>query len=248
MKYFFETVETAPKGIGFHHFDTCHLLWLLGFALITVLCCLIYKRLDQRGRAAMRYVIAALTVADEIFKIVCLVAFDNYTPKYLPLQLCSINIILIAIHAFKPSRTLNSFLYAVGIPGALVALVFPTWTELPPANFMHIHSFTVHILLALYPIMLTTCGEIEIRARDIPRCLALLAAFAVVAIGANLLLDTNFMFFSGVSKGNPLYWFKKAFGNHYVGYPILVTAVLFLMYAPVSAWRGIKNKLKKVTS
>lgn len=248
MEYFFETVETAPKGIGFQHFDTCHLTWLLSFVILTVVCSLLYKKLNEHGRRIMRYVLAALTVADEIFKIAGLVAFDNYTAKYLPLQLCSINIILIAIHAIKPSKTLSSFLYTVGIPAAVVALIFPTWTELPAANFMHIHSFTVHILLALYPIVLTANGDIKPEVKDIPKCLALLAAFAVLAIGVNALLDTNFMFFAGVSRGNPLYWFKKAFGNHYVGYPILVTAVIFLMYAPLTLYRTLKNKMKKCTA
>ena len=245
MEYFFETVETAPKGIGFRHFDPCHLAWLAGFLLVTVAACMLYRRLNEKGRAVMRYVLAALTVADELFKISGLVAFGNYTPKYLPLHLCSINIILIAIHAIKPSKTLNSFLYTVGIPAAVVALVFPTWTELPAANFMHIHSFTVHILLALYPIVLTVNGDIKPTVKDIPKCLALLAAFALLAIGVNALLDTNFMFFAGVSKGNPLYWFKKAFGNHYVGYPILVAAVILLMYAPLSLYRALKKKLSK---
>lgn len=116
MEYFFETVETAPKGIGFHHFDACHIAWLASFLLVTVTACLLYRKLNERGRAVMRYVLAALTVADEIFKIAGLAAFGNYTPKYLPLHLCSINIILIAIHAIKPSKTLSSFLYTVGIP------------------------------------------------------------------------------------------------------------------------------------
>ena len=248
MEYFFETVETIPKGVGFKHFDACHLTWLLCFLLLTVSACLLYRRLAPKGRKIMRYVIAALTVADEIYKIVGLVAFGNYTPKYLPLHLCSINIILIAIHAIRPSKTLNSFLYTVGIPAAMVALIFPTWTELPAANFMHIHSFSVHILLALYPIMLTVNGDIRPETRDIPKCLALLAGLAVIAIGANLWLDTNFMFFSGVSRGNPLYWFKKAFGNHLVGYPILVTAVIFIMYAPLTAYRLLRAKYNKKTA
>lgn len=241
MEYFFETSGTIPKGVGFKHFDTCHLLWLLGFVAVTALCCLLYKKLNEKNRAVMRYVIAALIVGDELFKIAGLAAFGNYSLDYLPLHLCSINIVLIAIHAAKPCRTLNSFLYTVCIPGAVVALLFPTWTKLPAANFMHIHSFTVHILLALYPIVLTVNGDIKINARDIPRCLALLSAFAVFAIGMNACLDTNFMFFADVSKGNPLYWFEKAFGNHLFGYPILVATVLFLMYAPVSAFRTCRN-------
>ena len=123
----------------------------------------------------MRFTFAVLLIADELFKVIGLAAYGNYTPQYLPLHLCSINILLTAVHAVKPSRLLDNFLYVVCIPAAVAALLFPTWTALPAANFMHIHSFTVHILLAVYPIMLTAGGDIQPRLRFIPNCLAFLA-------------------------------------------------------------------------
>lgn len=56
---------------------------------------------------------------------------------------------------------------------ACAALLFPTWTPLPPLNFMVIHSFTVHFLLALYPLALTLCGDMDPQPRAFPRCFAL---------------------------------------------------------------------------
>lgn len=99
-----------------------------------------------------------------------------FLPKYLPLHLCSIHIILIAVHAVRPSKGLENFLYAIWIPGALAALLFPAWTPLPPANFMRIHSAAVHILPAAYPIMLTAGGDIRPAVRELPRTLLLLLA------------------------------------------------------------------------
>lgn len=244
MKYFWETTETIVKGVGFTHFKGCHWIWLALFVLTCTLLTLFYRQSSPTRRLKIRRVLAALLVADELFKIVCLAAGGNYTPKYLPLHLCSINIILIAVHAWKPSKTLDNFLYVICIPTALLALLFPTWTKLPPANFMHLHSFSVHILLAAYPIVLTLGGDIKPSVRALPRCLLLLLGFGVLALLANHFFDTNFMFLSSASKGNPLYWFKQALGSHLWGFPILAPVLVTVMYLPPYLIRKIKT-LKK---
>jgi len=38
-------------------------------------------------------------------------------------------------------------------------------------------------------------------------------------------------------QGNPLYVFEQIFGSHLVGFPILITAVLVLMYVPMELYR-----------
>ena len=241
MQYFLDTVETIESGVGFSSFGACHLIWLAAFVVITVVCSLIYKKSGEKARCVWRKVIASLLVADEIFKVTMLVIGDNYSLSYLPLHLCSINIILIAIHAFKPSKLFDNLLYMACIPGAIAALLFPTWTSLPVANFMHLHSFTVHILLALYPIMLTVGGDIYPQAKYIPKSLLTLAIMAVPIYFFNLFFDTNFMFLMSADEGNPLYWFGENWGSHLLGYPVLITAVLIVMYVPL----GIYRKLKK---
>lgn len=233
MNYWLETAGTIQKGVGFSHFDGLHMSWLAVFLLFTLGLCSLYRSGSPGRRKALRRTMAAAIVGDELFKTALLFIGGNYNANYLPLHLCSINIILIAIHAFKPGRVLDNFLYGVCIPGALAALLFPSWTSLPFANFMHIHSFTVHILLAAYPIMLTAGGDIKPDVKQIPRCLALLAGLAGVALVFNLIFGTNFMFLMDAEPGNPLYWFAQRFGSHLWGFAVLVPAVLAVMYAPV---------------
>ena len=231
MEYFFETVETIGAGHGFSQFDRCHLIWLLLFVCFAAGCALLYRRGGAVRRRRMRWTIAALLVADELFKQTILLWKGLFLPKYLPLHLCSINIFLILFHAIRPNRFLSKFLYLVCLPAAAAALLFPSWTELPPANFMHLHSFTVHILLATYPIMLTAGGEVRARAKDLPGCILLCLALAVPAWCFNQIFGTNFMFLSSAEPGNPLYWFEQTFGSHLIGFPVigaLVFAVLLL--------------------
>ena len=241
MKYWFDTVETISGGVGFSHFGGLHLLWLAGGAVFLVALGLGYRSADEKRRAVMRKVMALAIIADEIFKMVMLTIGGRYLPSYLPLHLCSVNIFLIAVHAWRPSVTLDNFLYTVGIPGALAAMLFPTWTELPLGNFMHIHSFTVHILLVAYPVMLLFGGDLKLSWRFIPRCIGLLSVLAVVALAVNLLLDTNFMFLMFAEPGNPLYTFEQLCGDHRIGFAVLIPVILLVMYLPLELVRKLKK-------
>lgn len=165
MEHFWDTIETIVEGYGFSLFGARHLVTLALFVLTAVLCCRGYARADAERRAKMRRVFAILLLLDEVFKQIGLQIGGNFDASYLPLHLCSINIFLIAVHAWRRSEVLDNFLYYICIPAATAALLFPTWTSLPAMNFMFLHSTSVHILLAVYPMMLSLPREISGRAR-----------------------------------------------------------------------------------
>ena len=123
-------------------------------------------------------------------------------------------------------------------------MLFPTWTELPFGNGMHMHSFTVHTLLAMYPFVLSVTGDIKPDIKALPKSLGLLLLMAIPIYGINLLLDTNFMFLMSADPGNPLYIFEQLWGNHLLGFPVIIAGVLLVMYGPLELVR----KLKKVKS
>ncbi len=245
MKYFFEHSESIPDGLGFSHFGPTHFVWIALFIIIAAAGALLYRRADARRRRALRIAVASLIVLDELVKTVFLISFGFWTVNYLPLHLCSINIFLIVFHVVRPCKTLDNFLYAICIPAALLALLFPTWTKLPPANIMHLHSFTVHILLALYPIMLTAGGDIRPSVKYVPKCILLLLGLALPVWGINVLLDTNFMFLMRADQGNPLLIFEDIFGSHLIGFPILLPLVLAVMYLPPTVVRQIAKRRTK---
>lgn len=126
---------------------------------------------------------------------------------------------------------------------ATAALLFPTWTSLPAANFMFWHSTSVHILLAAYPIMLFSGGDIRPSVRYMGKCFLLLLAMAVPIYCVNLLLDTNFMFLMYAPDGNPLAWFRDHVGYHWIGFPVLLVAVFALMDVPIMLKKRKEDKL-----
>ena len=241
MQYFLDTTETIPDGVGFSQFGVTHILWLAIFVVVTAANCLWYVRLTDDGKHRWKKVVALLLLLDELFKMAMLALGRRYTASYLPLHLCSINIFLILFHAFKPLKVIGGFLYTVCIPGALAALLFPSWTALPLGNFMHLHSFTVHILLAMYPIVLAVSGELAPSVKQLHKYLLLLVGMAIPIYGINLLLDTNFMFLMWADEGNPLIIFEQLWGNHLYGFPVIIAAVLLVMFLPLELYRKLKN-------
>lgn len=242
MENVWDTSETIPSGLGFDHFSAEHIIWLITAVIVTTLCCLHYRTLSEKGRSIWRKVLVALLIADEFLKQIPLWACGNFILEYLPLHLCSINIFLIVWHAVKPNQMLGNFLYAICIPGAVAALLFPSWNKLPVVNFMYIHSFTMHILLIVYPAALVAGGDIKPRLKDFPKALALLFAMAVFLYFFNYSFDTNFFFLRTVSEGNPLYIFEVLWGNHLLGLPLIVAAVIAVMYTPVELYHKFKKK------
>ena len=219
-------------------------MWLGILVVFATVMSLQYRKRDAATRAKWRKRFALAIVLDEVWKMFWLTVGGTYTLEYLPLHLCSINIILIAIHAWKPGKTLDNFLYAICIPGAMAAMLFPTWYTLPALNFMHLHSFTVHILLMTYPIMLTAGGDIKPDWRQLPKSLLFTFCLAVPIYIFNLLFDTNYMFLMYAEAGNPLLIFEDLFGNHLIGIPVLGAVFIGLMYGILYACRRLANVKK----
>jgi len=241
MSEFLLTMEIVPEGMGFSLFSRVHILWLSAFVLTAAGSCIAYRKLPLAGKRCWKMAVAVLLILGELFKFAILLIGRNFTWAYLPLHLCSINLFLIMWHVWKPSEMLGNFLYTVCIPGALAALLFPSWTSLPASSGLHIHSFIAHILLASYPIVLTAAGEIKPKIRLIPYSLLLLVCLAVPVYGLNLLLGANFMFLMRADPGNPLYWFAQHWGSHLLGFPVIIGGVLLVMYAPVACRRKRKE-------
>ena len=239
---FFVTSDNIPEGVGFRAFGATHILWLLAGLLLWVAACFFYKKLSSDKRKIMLTVLGVYIFAQEMAKNLVLILLGEFSWGYLPFHLCGINILLIAFDVIKQTKAVRNFLYYFAIPGAALALLFPNWTEMPVWNFFHIHSFTIHILLVLYPLLLVTTGQVSTKLTDAFKGVLLLVAMAIPVYGLNLLWDTNFMFLMQPDSGNPLELFEKLLGSHLWGFPILLPVVILVMYIPLLIVKHRKSR------
>ena len=124
MEHFWDTVDTIGEGFGFSLFGARHLVTLALYIGFAALSCKLYKAADEKKRAQLRGLFAVLLLADEAFKQIGLQIGRNFSWDYLPLHLCSINIFLIALYAWKPEQAARQFplfyLYPRGDGGTAV--------------------------------------------------------------------------------------------------------------------------------
>lgn len=230
---FFVTSDHIPEGVGFRTFGLTHILWLLAGLVFCVAACLFYRKLSEDKRKRMLTALGVYIFLQEMVKNLVVALLGEFGWGYLPFHLCGINILLIAFDTVKQAKTVRSFLYYFAIPGALLALLFPNWTQMPVWNFFHIHSFTIHILIVLYPLLLVTTNQVSTDLKAALRGVGLLVAMAIPVYGLNLLWGTNFMFLMQPDSGNPLEFFEKLLGSHLWGFPILLPVVMLVMYLPI---------------
>ena len=233
MNMFFVSTENMPEGVGFQAFGLTHLCWLISGLAFCVLACFLYRKQPENKQKIWLKVLGIYIFFQEMMKNLVLILTGEFSWGYLPLHLCGINILLILFDTFRQTKTVRSFLYYFAIPGAALALLFPNWTNTPVWNFFHIHSFTIHWLLVLYPLLLVTTGQAETDLRSAGKGVLLLIAMAIPVYGLNLLWDTNFMFLMEPDSGNPLEFFEQLLGSHLWGFPILLPVVILVMYIPM---------------
>ena len=241
---FFLTKDNIPEGVGFQTFGLTHMIWLLAGALLCVAACIFYHKLSADKQKRMLTILGTYIFLQEMVKNLVLVFLGEFSWGYLPFHLCGINILLIFFDVIKQTKVVRSFLYYFSIPGAALALLFPNWTNMPVWNFFHIHSFTIHILLVMYPLLLVTNNQAQTDLKSALRGTALLVAMAIPVYGLNLLWDTNFMFLMKPDSGNPLEMFEKLLGSHLWGFPILLPLVILVMYIPARIFKNLKKPAK----
>ena len=246
MNMFFVSSENIPEGLGFQALDLTHVLWLLAGMMVWVGVCLLHKRLSADKRKRLLRVLGIYIFSQEMVKNLVLILMGEFSWGYLPFHLCGINILLITFDTFKQTKTVRTFLYYFAIPGAALALLFPNWTNMPVWNFFHIHSFTIHILLVLYPLLLVTTGQVATDLLSALKGVGLLVAMAIPVYGLNLLWGTNFMFLMRPDSGNPLELFEKLLGSHLWGFPILLPVVVLVMYIPLALLKKRSLQRQKV--
>ena len=241
---FFTVYRTARWETSFSLWGREHLLWLGAFCILCAAAIPLYRRMGSRGRRRTLLTLTGLLLADELAKHLFLLILGEEDVDYLPLHLCSVGLFVCLWYAVHPNRYAGELLFAVSLPGAVMALLFPGWSILPPWSFLSIHSFTFHMLLCLIPLLLLSSGEIAPDPRRLWFCALFLAATGGPIWFLDLRWGTNFYFLSYPGTGNPLVWFEERFGNpgYQIGLPVCAGILWTLQYVTAGLLRAVKKK------
>ncbi len=166
--------------------------------------------LDARRRSGrtggMLFTLMALSMA-----VTCACVVQSGLPlvqTLLPLHLCSLCALLAAAFYLHPTNGVYHFLWYLGMPGAALALVFPSVLQVPWQAPLEAAFFSTHALIAIAPLWHAAGGTLPAPAAA-PRALAQCNLFAAFVYAADRLLGVNYLFLLAAPPGTPLVFFES---------------------------------------
>lgn len=219
MKHFWTHVDRIPDGYGYGMFTPGHFGWIAITVLLVASITIGYNGADHDTRLAILRAIAATLMIIDVLKMIVIGISDVRVVDYLPLEMCSFAAYFTVLDSIWPESTFfREMLVTLFMPGALMAVIFPTTMKLPFINFFTIHQFLFHGLIVAYVIARFAAGEIPLTYAGVWASVLKAAVLVAVMYVVDRKFDKNFMFLTD-PYGNALLnviWKKTGGGFAYV--------------------------------
>ena len=231
---------------GFETFGPEHLLWLVILAAAgTIMYRAAFLQNGQESTALRdRLLLAAavLPVLGRVLPALYEIRKGIYGPDSHPLHVCSMAGYGCLLHfvlsrrARRSVQVLSELLFYPGLPGALLALLFPGWGWCEPFSFLSICEFLGHGGIVLYVLLRLRDGGIcpSLKRAWIPVLFCVL--YACLMLPFDLASGMNYGFLLVPSPDSPLSGIAAFAGNgagYYAGYALLVLGLMAASYALV---------------
>jgi len=142
----------------------------------------------------------------------------------IPLHLCSVSALLSLALVFLKSRSALDFLWYLGMPGALLALLFPAPAVCRLQPLMNLSYAATHLLILIIPALRMASG-MRPRGRRAALMMLCMQGIALAAYGVNRMLGTDFLFLMAPPAGTPL---EALFRLGYPAYLIALETLILL--------------------
>ncbi|MDO7907126.1 TIGR02206 family membrane protein [Paenibacillus sp. JX-17] len=198
----------------------------------------------HRARLTVRYGLLVLLVVSEVTLDVWYVhggVWDARTT--LPLELCSVSLVLAAVLLLTRSRLLYQIVLFAGFMGALQAVLTPNLSYAFP-HYRFLQFFAAHGAIILTPLYMTWVEGFRPTWRSVGIAMVFLNLLALAVGMVDALIGANYMFLMGKpSTPSVLDWFGP--------YPYYIAAEEVLAFGLFSLMYGLffvrKREVKKET-
>lgn len=174
------------------------------------------------GRIKKARLLMAGALAASMLVTWIILMLEGRGKEALPLHLCGLSALCAVYLAMHPRTVLLDCLWYLGMPGALLALLFPAPAVSRYQIAMNVSYSVTHLLILLIPGFLTAVG-ISPRKGRAAQMFFLLNAVALPIAAVNRWLNTDFLFLSAPPAGTPL---ECIFS---FGYPVYLISLQLLM-------------------
>lgn len=223
---------------------TLLLITIIGVTILTI-------KTKEKDHKQVKKTIQIITIfiwVLEIIKIIFNLAIGNKKSvnNYIPLYFCSINLYAGILSGFckgKLKHVGDVFIATGGLIAGIVFILCPnTSLSIYPAfHYISIQSFIYHGTMIYLGILLNITGYVKIESRDILYYSCFVLVIELIALGFNLIFDSNLMFVSKDYPSTPIHLLYKMTGVLFTPF-VIITQATIPFY--IAYW-GLKKSEKR---
>lgn len=180
----------------FHAYSIAHLIQIAILIILSLLLFAMrfYIKGNTSAKRAIRYTLVGILIMSEVTLNIWYVSQGVWnTQTSLPLELCSVTLLLAIVMLFTKSRLLYSIVFFAGITGALQAILTPSLDYAYP-HFRFLQFFIAHIAIILSALYMTWAENYKPTWKSIGVAILFLNILAIVIGIINYALGSNYMF------------------------------------------------------
>ena len=178
-----------------------------------------------RRRERKRMPMLALVLLMSLCVTEALIFAEGSWADALPLHLCSLSALAALGVALGARGMALDFLWYLGMPGALLALLFPAPAASRWQTLLNTSYVATHALILVIPLCAMFRGDWPRRGRA-AQMMILLQGVALCAFFVNRALGTDFLFLMAPPAGTPL---VAVFRRGYLAYLLALQALMLLL-------------------
>jgi hypothetical integral membrane protein (TIGR02206 family) len=231
-------------------FSRSHLVCiaLLAVAIIGLYACRNRLAAQPHATAAIRYLLVAALLVPEVGLHIWYVSTGIWDVLYtLPLELCSITLLLSIVMLLARSYSLYQVLYFAGLGGAVQAILTPN-LDYPFPHFRFLHFFIVHSAIILAPLYMTWIERVQPTFRSIGIAMLFLNVLAVIVGVTDYWLGANYMFLLHKPRTASILDYLGNYPYYLLSEEVIALVTFGLLYLPFSRiWKKNRNVRAKKT-
>ncbi|MDF0727474.1 TIGR02206 family membrane protein [Cytobacillus sp. S13-E01] len=234
----------SPTNVGepFQFLASSHLVMLGLFLFLAILLYLSRNRISgTRKQEIIRFTLIAILVLSEV----TLTLWYNYTDYWdpadtLPLQLCSISLILSVLMLITRNPFLFEVTYFLGVGGALQALLTPElFYDFP--HYRYFHFFLAHIAIILASFYMIWFEKFTPTPKSIIKAFLTLNVIALFVYLVNIITKGNYMFLARKPSNPSLIDFLGPYPWYIISLELVALTMFILLYIPFFIFKKKKR-------
>lgn len=215
----------------FQLFSLHHILMLLLFMIIGVLIFVFRNRLSKQQKLWKLLMFSGLFLLESLYHF--WLFKDGYwdISFTLPLQLCSISLLLCLVLLVTDSKMIFQFVYFLGIAGAIQALLTPELFVGFP-HFRFFQFFITHMLIIWVGLFYVFVKGYVITIKGMWQALIFLNGAAFLAFLGNLITGGNYMFLAHKPSNPSLLDYLGPYPFYILALECIALFLFYLLYLP----------------